>query len=244
MKKAQWNGYDRYDFSVGGREALMIVPKVPAEGNPWIWRAEFFDAFPQADLAMVEKGWYLAYYRVSDMYGCPEAIRLMRGFHDFVEKQFHLTSRTILFGFSRGGFYSFNYAAEYPDKVAALYLDAPALDIRSWPGGFGKAERSEKEWQECLKLYGLTEETVNHFKGNPLDKTEQVANESIPIIIVYGDADTAAIFSENSEILINKYEQLGGEIKVIVKPGGGHHPHSLEDPTPIVDFLINKRLIS
>jgi pimeloyl-ACP methyl ester carboxylesterase len=242
VEKSQWKGYIRYDFSVDGRDGLMIVPKIWAKGNPWIWRAEFFDEFSQVDLAMLEKGWYLAYYRVSDMYGCPEAISLMNGFHNFVEKNFSLMSRTILIGFSRGAFYSFNYAAKYPDKVAALYLDAPALDIRSWPGGFGKAERSEHEWQECLKLYGLTEETVINFKGNPLDKIDQVAKAKVPIIIVYGDADTAAIFSENSEILINRYNELSGVIKVIVKPGVGHHPHSLEDPTPIVDFLVKESL--
>jgi pimeloyl-ACP methyl ester carboxylesterase len=242
MEKSLWKGYIRYDFTVNGREGLLIIPKISSEGNPWIWRAEFFDAFPQVDLAMLEKGWYLAYYKVNDMYGCPEAIRLMHGFHNFVEKNFNLASRTILLGFSRGGFYSFNYAAKYPEKVTALYLDAPALDLRSWPGGFGKAERSEREWQECLNVYDLTEETIRNFKGNPLDKIDQVAKAKVPIIIVYGDADTVAIFSENSEILINRYNELGGVIKVIVKPGVGHHPHSLEDPTPIVDFLIEKSL--
>jgi hypothetical protein len=238
MKKTLWKGYTRFDFLVNGREGLIIVPAIPAKGNPWIWRAEFFDAFAQVDMAMLEKGWYLAYYKVSDMYGCPEAIHSMRRFQSYVETQFNLAKKTVLFGFSRGGLYSFNYAAEYSDKVSGLYLDAPALDIRSWPGGFGKAVRSEKEWQECLNHYGLTEETVKDFNGNPLDKIDQVAKALIPIIVVYGDADTAAIFSENAEILIKQYTDMGGVIKVIVKPGGGHHPHSLEDPTPIVDFLI------
>ena len=30
----------------------------------------------------------------------------------------------------------------------------------------------------------------------------------------------------------------GGKIKVIRKPGVGHHPHSLKDPTEILDFLL------
>ncbi|BBI35856.1 alpha/beta hydrolase family protein [Cohnella abietis] len=240
MQKTLWKGYIRYDFLVNGIEGLIIVPATPAKGKPWIWRAEFFDAFAQVDMAMLEKGWYLAYYKVSDMYGCPASIRFMRSFQNYVEQQFSLAERTVLFGFSRGALYSFNYAAEYSDKVAGLYLDAPSLDIRSWPGGFGKAVRADKEWQECLAHYGLTEETVKDFKGNPLDKIDQVAKALIPIIIVYGDADTAAIYSENAEILINSYRERGGLINVIVKPEGEHHPHSLEDPTPVVDFLIEK----
>ena len=40
--KWEWNGYDRYDFPVNGRECLVVVPKKAAPQNPWIWRTEFF----------------------------------------------------------------------------------------------------------------------------------------------------------------------------------------------------------
>ena len=30
-------------------------------------------------------------------------------------------------------------------------------------------------------------------------------------------------------------------MKVILKPGVGHHPHSLKDPTPIVDFILQNQ---
>jgi len=30
---------------------------------------------------------------------------------------------------------------------------------------------------------------------------------------------------------------LGSEIQLIAKPGIGHHPHGLEDSTPIVEFI-------
>ena len=33
------------------------------------------------------------------------------------------------------------------------------------------------------------------------------------------------------------YHQLGGSITVIMKEGVAHHPHSLEDPTPIADWI-------
>lgn len=35
-----------------------------------------------------------------------------------------------------------------------------------------------------------------------------------------------------------KYTEYGGNIKMIVKPGVGHHPHSLEDPQPVIDFIL------
>ena len=44
-------------------------------------------------------------------------------------------------------------------------------------------------------------------------------------------------FEENSGLVEKRYKQLGGEIQVIHKPGIAHHPHSLTDPTPIVEFI-------
>jgi hypothetical protein len=235
MNKSEWKVYTRYDFTVEGRDGLVIVPPTAAPGNPWIWRAEYFDIYSQVDMVMLERGWHIAYYNVSHMYGCPESIRLMHSFQSFVEKEFHLAKRAIMFGFSIGGIYSFNYAAEYPGQVAALYLDAPALDTKSIAIG-------QQEPKECLKLYGLTMETVKDFKGSPTDKIDIVAAAGIPIIMVQGDADTAAVYSKHGEILYKRYTELGAPIKLIMKPGVGHHPHSLENPLPIVEYLEEKRL--
>ena len=93
-----------------------------------------------------------------------------------------------------------------------------------------------------MKIYGLTKETVMDFKGSPIDKIEQVAKANIPIIIIQGESDTAAVYSKHGEILYKRYTELGAEIKLIIKPGAGHHPHSLENPLPIVEYLIAKSL--
>ena len=42
---------------------------------------------------------------------------------------------------------------------------------------------------------------------------------------------------ENALIVEPRYRALGGEVEMIHKPGVGHHPHSLENPAPIVAFL-------
>jgi hypothetical protein len=43
---------------------------------------------------------------------------------------------------------------------------------------------------------------------------------------------------KNTLVLEKRYKELGGDITVIRKPGAGHRPHSLPDPTPIVDFVV------
>lgn len=235
---SDWKGYRRHDFLFKGREALLIEPECSAPGNPWAWRAEFFNAFPMADMALLEKGWALVYYRISDLFGCPESIGMMNEFHLFMQSEFSLAAKTVLFGFSRGGLYAFNYAAAYPSHVSVLYLDAPVLDIRSWPGGKGKGTGSPREWAKCLKIYNLDEQSACDFQDNPLDKSVTVAEAGIPVILVAGDADEGVPYDENGALLCASYALHGGTMKTIIKPGIGHHPHSLENPRDIVDFIL------
>lgn len=241
-KKTSWNAYDQLQFTFENRAALLVQPKTPADGKPWIWRTEFFGHEPQADLALLAAGWHVAYLKVSDMYGAPPAIEAMAKFHDHLVKEHGLANRAVLEGFSRGGLYGVNYAAAHPDHTAALYLDAPVLDIRSWPGGKGKGPGTPNCWQECLAIYGLTEETARDFRGNPIDHAGALAKAGIPVISVCGDADEVVPLEENTKIFEERYRAAGGKIEVILKPGVKHHPHSLKDPKPIVDFLLKNFL--
>ncbi len=241
-KISAWNGFEKLDFEVAGKPALLVKPKEAAPGKPWIWRTEFFGHEPQGDIALLGKGWHVAFFKVSDMYGAPISIDLMAQYHAHVTKEYGLAKRAVLEGFSRGGLYAVNFASTYPDKTAALYLDAPVLDIRSWPGGKGTGKGDARCWAQALQIYGLTEETAPAFKGNPLDRLETIAAAGIPILSVVGDADKVVPVAENTAILKTKYELLGGRIEVIAKPGVDHHPHSLKDPTPIVEFLLSNAL--
>lgn len=234
IERTTWNGFIRLDFTVAGRPCLIVVPKQVAAGAPWIWRTEFFGHEPQADLALLERGWCVAYMDAKNMYGGPKAMALFGQFYAHVVVHFGLAKRVVLEGFSRGGLYAVNFAAAHPTRVAALYLDAPVLDIRSWPG----RNRESKEWTECLEAYGLTEASLVKFRGNPIDRIAALAGGKIPIIAVCGDADKVVPLAENTAVFEKKYREAGGTIEVILKPGVDHHPHSLTDPAPIVDFLI------
>lgn len=238
VTKSEWHGYEKLDFKIGDRPAWLVVPKTPAPGKPWIWRTEFFGHEPQADIALLGKGWHVAYVRVSDLYGAPVALDAMDQFYEHLRKTYGLGEKVVLEGFSRGGLYAFNWAARHPDRTASLYVDAPVCTFRSWPAGTGKAPRRAKEWEECKKAYGFTEDQALAYQLNPVDNLAPLAKAKIPILSVCGDADEAVPFEENSKLVEERYQKLGGTIELIVKPGGKHHPHSLKDPTPIVDFIL------
>jgi pimeloyl-ACP methyl ester carboxylesterase len=235
---AQWNGFERRDFTVDGRKCFVVLPKTPAAGKPWIWRTEFFGHEPQADLALLNKGFHAAYIDVQNMYGAPVAMGHMDAFHAHLVKEFGLSHKTTLEGFSRGGLFAFNWAAKNPEKVACIYVDAPVCDFKSWPGGKGKGKGSPGDWQRCLKVYGLSEDEALKYKLNPVDNLEPLAKAKIPILSVCGETDDVVPMDENTRIVKQRYKQLGGPITVIAKPNNNHHPHSLKDPAPIVDFVL------
>ncbi len=232
-QKSEWSGCDRYDFKFKDRSATVVVPKKAAEGNPWIWRPAFFDAFPSVDKALLEKGFHVVYYDVTHCYGSPRSVTLGTEFYNYMKDYYGLSPKVTLEGFSRGGLYALNWAIRNTDKVACIYIDAPVCDVFSWPG----RKRGEL-WNDFLKEWNLTEEDMKSFKGNPTDNLEPLAKAGIPIISVCGDADKVVPFKENMDIVRSRYLALGGPVEVIIKPGVDHHPHSLENPEPVVDFIL------
>lgn len=238
-RRSQWNGYERIDFYWARRPCILVQPKEAAPGKPWIWRTEFFDHQPQVDVALLARGWHVAYMDARDLYGSPRAMALFNELYAHLVIHAGLARKPVMEGFSRGGLYALNFAATHPSRVAALYLDAPVVDLKSWPGG----NRSSKEWSQMLDAYGLTEEKFAAFNGNPVNRIGLIAAAKIPIIVVAGDKDEVVPFAENTGVLEKRYREAGAPIEVIVKPGVGHQPHSLPDPTPVVDWLVkNARL--
>ena len=238
-KGGDWNGYEKIDFSVGGRGALLVVPKQPAPGKHWIWRTEFFGIDPQADIALLGEGVYVAYIGVGGLFGAPVALDAMDKFYEHVTKTYGLNSKVVLEGFSRGGLYALNWAIRHPDRVACMYLDAPVCDFKSWPGGGGRVRMSGRDWRDCLAAYKMTDAQARAYKGNPIDNLAPLAKAKIPIFCVCGDMhDWVVPIEANTLLLESRYKELGGEVYVIRKPKAGHRPHSLPDPTPIVNFVL------
>jgi lysophospholipase L1-like esterase len=138
---------------------------------------------------------------------------------------------------SRGGLIVYRWASAHPDCTAGIYADNPVCDFRSWPGGAGASPQREAEWQECLRAYGIGAAEANTVP-QPIDLLAPLAKAAVPLLHVVGAADTVVPVAENTDIVEQRYRALGGSIEVIRKPGQDHHPHSLPDPQPIVDFAL------
>lgn len=239
---ADFHGFNRIDFEVDGRKCILVEPNEANAERLWVWRARFFGHEPQADIALLERGFHVAYCDVGGLFGSPKAVAHWDAFYAEMTGKYRLWHKVALEGMSRGGLIIYNWAAQNPDKVSCIYGDAPVCDFKSWPGGKGTGKGSPGAWKQCLDAYGLTEEEALEYRGNPIDRLEPLAKAGIPLLHVVGDADDVVPVAENTAILEQRYLELGGSIEVIHKPGVGHHPHSLEDPAPIVAFITKHTL--
>ncbi len=230
-KEELYKGYKRINFILDGYTGSVIVPTEAESKKRWIWRAEFLGDFDKADMELVRLGWHLVYYKISDMYGSPKAIKLMSNFHQYIINEFNLNGKTVLFGFSRGGLYAVNYAVAYPNRVASLYLDAPVIDLHSWP------RVGHKLRKEYLKCYGFDENDAKNYSLTQLARAKKLAEEKIPILVVIGDKDHTVPYEENAKLFIKEYKKTHNNMMVIIKKECGHHPHSLEDVAPIIKFV-------
>ena len=236
--KFNFHGYSGVSYDMNGVTCLVVSPRRPAEGNPWIWRARFWGHEPQTDIALLEQGFYVAYCDVADLYGAKKAVERWNSFYRIATKA-GLNRKVVLEGLSRGGLIVYNWAVNNLNKVAAIYADAPVLDFKSWPMGKGSSKGSPDDTKQMMAAYGFnTEEEALNFRNNPIDAARKLAKSGIPILHIVGDADTTVPVSENTEPFAKKILSCGGNIEVIHKPGVEHHPHSLFNPTPIVEFVL------
>lgn len=236
----QWHGFTRHKFQFEGREAWVVEPNQSRPDRLFSWCMIFPDAFTERCAApqLLTEGFHHVFCDVGNTFGAPEAIATLNRFHDELCRR-GLSRKAVLIGISRGGLYAHNYAVAHPDRVSVIYGDAAVLDFKSWPGGLGKGKGSPPDWQELLKLYQFPDDAAARaFNGNPIDQLAPLQRAGVALVYVVGDADDVVPWKENTQLVEARYRELAGVVEVLHKPDVGHHPHGLEDPAPVVQFIL------
>ncbi len=238
-EKSAWNGFDSYKVTVAGQPVTVVVPKEAAPGRPWVWHGEFFGHKPAPDIALLNKGWHAVYMQYPNQFGSPAAVEKWNALYAELTGKYSFGPKPGLVGLSRGGLYVYNWAIANPDKVGGIYADAAVCDFKSWPMGKGKGKGAPGEVANLLKAHGFADEAAAlAWPNNPVDRLEPLAKAGVPLLHVYGDADDVVPWQENTGLVAERYKKLGGTITTIAKPGVNHHPHGLEDSSPIVNFFL------
>ncbi|GGA93682.1 hypothetical protein GCM10011511_16210 [Puia dinghuensis] len=150
-EKTSWrNGYDRFDFLMDGQtnaitpilatadegsgarpaekgkiRCIVVAPKTPAPGNPWVWRGCYWDYEPGFEVELLRRGFYVAFIMCD-----PDTH--WDAWYDFLTRVHGLSKKPAFSGMSRGGINEFAWTTSHPDEVSCIYADNPALRPESF----------------------------------------------------------------------------------------------------------------
>ena len=235
MTESLWNGYRRLDFSFEGRPCILVFPNQANEQKNWLFKTEYFGAFPEFEIEMLSRGWHLAYIKNVTRWCIDADLDLKERFARFLHTEYALSKKCVPVGMSCGGMIACKFAAKFPHRVSALYLDAPVMNLLSCPASVGR--KASNLLDEFINATGMTLSELISYREHPIDKLPMLLENNIPIVLVYGDSDDVVPYHENGMLLEKYYKNKGGNLLVIGKPGCGHHPHGLNDNTPIIEFV-------
>lgn len=243
--KSDFRGYDRYDRIRTAKGHFSVVcPKQPAPGKPWLWRSLFWEAIRKvsdADLQLVDEGYHVVLAH-GDVAGHPSGNANIDAAYDLLTTEYGFSKKCSMASMSRGTLSLFRWASANPEKVDSIYVDNGVCNVLSWPAGKlvpgnkSIANGAPSSWADFKRKFGYaTDEEALKTQESPIDQLEPLAKAGVPILMVCGNKDTAVPYEENDAIMEQRYQALGGSIKVIVEDKG--HSHGMKDPTPVLEFI-------
>jgi len=236
MTTSLWNDFLRIDFEFKNRKAILVFPHEENKTSNWLLKTEYFGAFPNLEIEMLKKGWHLAYISNITRWCLDIDLDIKKEFADFLMSEYGLNQKCVPVGMSCGGLIGVKFAAKYPQYVSCLYLDAPTMNLLSCPCDIG--DSTSNLYEELVAETGLTKSTLINYREHPVDKVPELLANHIPVVLVYGDKDIIVPYHENGMVLEKYYKENGGALLAIKKEGCGHHPHGLDNPIEIVEFIM------
>ena len=148
-------------------------------------------------------------------------------FINYIAGSYGLKNKCLLIGMSCGGLHAAELAARHPERVSALYLDAPVLNHLSCPGGAGIS--TAQFWDEFYQAKVISMSELICSRNHPIDKLDILLGHELPVYMVYGDKDDTVPYCENGAVLEKFYHEHGGTLITECKQGVNHHPHGPRD---------------
>jgi pimeloyl-ACP methyl ester carboxylesterase len=216
-EKTSWHGFDRYDF-VMDEQTLEITPIKAPEGEengvgaPAKGQRRCIVVVPTVAAPGNPWSWQACYW---DHRPQAEVELLRRGFH--------IAFITPDPGMQWDAWYAFLTEKHGLSKK-------PAFDGMS-KGGVNAYQWATANPDKVSAIYADNPA----IRQEDISKLVELARRDVPLLNVCGSLDF--VLEKNTKVIENVYHQAGGRITIMIKEGNAHHPHSLQDPKVIADFI-------
>lgn len=240
MSTNTWNGFKMEEFLFEDRKAILVFPNEGTSNGKMLLKTEYWGAFPDTEIKLVEKGFHLAYIKNRTRFATKDDCDLKARFVTYVAEKYGLSKKCIPVGMSCGGAHAVRFAGYYPELISCMYIDAPVLNFCDFPGSYSKSGY-DKYWNnEFTVAYpGVKRYQLFEFSEHPINMADVLIENKIPVLMVYGTQDLTVTYEENGKLLEEAYEGHEGLLTVMAVNARGHHPHGrLDSNQPIVDYII------
>jgi hypothetical protein len=215
-EKTLWHGFDRYDY-VMNEETLQLTPlkASPQEGNgvrgPEAGTRRCIVVVPKQAAPGKPWSWRGCYW---DHAPQAEIELLKRGFHIAYITTDPDETWDVWYKFLINAY-------GLSSKPAFIGMSRGGANAYTWG-----TKHPDKVLAICADNPGLSQTS--------LMKMDLLAANNVPILNICGSIDPIL---NNTYAVQSLYHANGGRMSVLVKDGTAHHPHSLNDPNVIADFI-------
>jgi len=217
-EKTAWHGFDRYDFLMDEATlALKPIKAAPDEKNGIKGQVKgqlrCIAVVPKTAAPGSPWSWRGCYW---DHEPQSEVELLKRGFHiAFVQ-----------------GDPGKPWDAWYAYLTGQLGLSKKPAFIGMSRGGVNEYEWTTVNPDKVSCIYADNPA----IRPGALMKLGELARHDVPLLNICGSQDF--LLEKHTLAIEHSYHQLGGRITVMIKEGPAHHPHSLRNPKPIADWIV------
>ena len=215
----KFHGFDRVVFDFDGYEAWVVCPVGETrKGTPWTWCMQWATAFvPRTNVPqMLRDGYHHVTINTFAHRMDETGLRASAAFQDYLVSKLGFAKKAYLIGMSWGGFFSVRYANRYPQNVAKIYMDAPLLCFKDGRVGIGP-------WDGKMPADGWAASPEM-----PVNMAASIAKADIPVLVLYGGADTVCPPDINCEPFMERFRAAGSDLTVKKRGLYAHHPHGVE----------------
>jgi hypothetical protein len=246
----------------GQRRCIVVVPKVATPGKPWSWRGCYWDHhYPKEGTYITCRGpgFTECYDRYAfELPGVEGAINVIvpqttgpgrpwvfRA--DYVSREsavdlallakgFHIVTGPV--PYNADGPILAHWNTVYKHLTDCGFSKRPVMAGGGGAAGEAYAWAIENpEKVSCIYAANPAMHS-NLAKTQPLDNLAPLAKAGVQLLHVCGSLDPW--LKDNTRMVEKRYQELGGQITVIIDEGVGHYPLGPTDPKSVVDFIIQR----
>jgi alpha-beta hydrolase superfamily lysophospholipase len=229
--------YSPEEFNIGQSKCFVLDGNSTAKEKPWVWYAPTLPHHPDPSHSwyidkLLEKGISFAGCDQGEVRGSPASISRFSDFYNAMVRRGY-SKKPVLLGQSRGGLMMLSWAVRNPDMLGGYAGIYPVQNLRSWP--------MKRNFSTTLHDFGMDEKAFigKIEEHNPINHLGRMAKSKVPIYIVHGDSDQVVPLAENSGLVQERYQKLGGKVEVEIVPGARHQViDAFFKSKNLIEFLI------